>query len=169
MGIWLQPGDVPGIDEPAITELIAELEAYLSLHFPCLLTLTPDKQALLKALLIPIVRRWNTTDTGSSGQVVAGPFQMRADSDNQGHSIEPEESTSFRLHTSKDWFYPDFLCKLGDGRVLAVEYKGKHLWADAEDKRVIGAVWAGRSKGRCLFVMPTDGDFSILLRTVKSS
>lgn len=97
MGIWLQPGDVPGIDEPAITELIAELEAYLSLHFPCLLTLTPDKQALLKALLIPIVRRWNTTDTGSSGQVVAGPFQMRADSDDQGHSIEPEESASFRL------------------------------------------------------------------------
>jgi type III restriction enzyme len=77
------------------------------------------------------------------------------------------KSTSFRLHTSKDWFYPDFLCKLVDGRVLAVEYKGKHLWTDAEDKRVIGAVWASRSKGRCLFVMPTDGDFSILSRTVK--
>jgi type III restriction enzyme len=77
------------------------------------------------------------------------------------------KSTSFRLHTSKDWFYPDFLCKLVDGRVLAVEYKGKHLWTDAEDKRVIGAVWASRSKGRCLFVMPTDGDFSILSRTLK--
>lgn len=77
------------------------------------------------------------------------------------------KATSFRLHTSKDWFYPDFLCKLGDGRVLAVEYKGKHLWADAEDKRVIGAVWAGRSKGRCLFVMPTEGDFSAILQAVK--
>ena len=74
------------------------------------------------------------------------------------------KSTSFRLHTSKDWFYPDFLCKLVDGRVLAVEYKGKHLWTDAEDKRVIGAVWASRSKGRCLFVMPTDGDFSAILQ-----
>jgi len=77
------------------------------------------------------------------------------------------KATSFRLHTSKDWFYPDFLCKLGDGRVLAVEYKGKHLWADAEDKRVIGAVWARRSKGRCLFVMPTEGDFSAILQAVK--
>ncbi len=78
------------------------------------------------------------------------------------------KSTSVRLHTSKDWFYPDFLCKLIDGRVLAVEYKGKHLWADAEDKRVIGAVWAARSKGRCLFVMPTEGDFSAILQAVKS-
>jgi hypothetical protein len=26
-----------------------------------------------------------------------------------------------------DWFYPDFLCQLTDRRVVAVEYKGKHL------------------------------------------
>lgn len=79
-----------------------------------------------------------------------------------------KKSTSFRLHTSKDWFYPDFICKLVDGRVLAIEYKGKHLWTDAEDKRVIGAVWASRSRGRCLFVMPTDGDFSVLSQAAKS-
>ncbi|MBI4633811.1 MAG: DEAD/DEAH box helicase family protein [Deltaproteobacteria bacterium] len=78
------------------------------------------------------------------------------------------KATSFRLHTSKDWFYPDFLCKLVDGRVLVVEYKGKHLWTDAEDKRAIGAVWASRSKGRYLFTMPTEGDFSTLSRIVKS-
>ena len=72
--------------------------------------------------------------------------------------------TSFRLQTSKDWFYPDFLCQLTDGRTLAVEYKGKHLFdgVDAEDKRAIGAIWASRSGGRCLFVMPTDGDFSTI-------
>ncbi len=70
--------------------------------------------------------------------------------------------TSFRLQTAKDWFYPDFLCQLIDGRTLAVEYKGKHLFdgLDAEDKRAIGAIWASRSGGRCLFVMPTEGDFS---------
>ncbi|CAE6698915.1 DEAD/DEAH box helicase [Nitrospira defluvii] len=70
--------------------------------------------------------------------------------------------TSFRLQTSKDWFYPDFLCQLKDGRTLAVEYKGRHLFdgIDAEDKRAIGAIWASRSGGRCLFVMPTEGDFS---------
>jgi type III restriction enzyme len=78
-------------------------------------------------------------------------------------------NTSFRLQTSKDWFYPDFLCQLTDGRSLAVEYKGKHLYdaADAEDKRAIGAVWESRSGGKCLFVMPTEGDFSVLAKAMK--
>lgn len=77
------------------------------------------------------------------------------------------KSTSFRLQTSKDWFYPDFLCQLVDGRVLAVEYKGGYLWTDAEEKRAIGAVWESRSKGRCRFVMPTAGDFSAIKNAVK--
>ncbi len=77
------------------------------------------------------------------------------------------KSTSFRLQTSKDWFYPDFLCQLMDGRTLAVEYKGKHLFdgVDAEDKRAVGEIWASRSGGRCLFVMPTAGDF-LTIRTM---
>ncbi|MDE3119059.1 MAG: hypothetical protein KGL03_08595, partial [Nitrospirota bacterium] len=81
----------------------------------------------------------------------------------------PRKPTSFRLQTSKDWFYPDFLCQLTDGRVLAVEYKGKHLYDgnDAEEKRAVGQVWAARSGGRCLFVMPTDGDFSGIAKAVK--
>ncbi|MEQ1848151.1 MAG: hypothetical protein ABL983_21535, partial [Nitrospira sp.] len=80
------------------------------------------------------------------------------------------KATSFRLQTSTDWFYPDFLCQLTDGRVLAVEYKGKHLYdgLDAEEKRAVGAVWASRSNGRCLFVMPTDGDFSVIDKAVAS-
>lgn len=77
------------------------------------------------------------------------------------------KATSFRLQTSKDWFYPDFLCQLTDGRVLAVEYKGEHLWAGAEEKRMVGAVWESRSGGRCLFVMPTEGDFSSIAKAVK--
>lgn len=79
------------------------------------------------------------------------------------------KATSFRLQTSRDWFYPDFICQLFDGRVLAVEYKGKHLYdaADAEEKRAVGAVWASRSGGRCLFVMPTEGNFSELASVVK--
>jgi type III restriction enzyme len=82
----------------------------------------------------------------------------------------PRKPTSFRLQTSTDWFYPDFLCQLTDGRVLAVEYKGKHLYdsTDAEEKRAIGAVWAARSGGRCLFVMPTEGDFSVITREFSS-
>lgn len=78
------------------------------------------------------------------------------------------KATSFRLQTSTDWFYPDFICQLKDGRVLAVEYKGAHLWTDAEEKRAVGAVWASRSAGRCLFVMPTEGDFSAIAKAVKA-
>ena len=83
----------------------------------------------------------------------------------------PRKPTSFRLQTSTDWFYPDFLCQLADGRVLAVEYKGKHLYdgVDAEEKRAVGQVWASRSGGRCLFVMPTDGEFSVINKAVASA
>jgi type III restriction enzyme len=63
---------------------------------------------------------------------------------------------SFRLQTPSDWFYPDFVCKLKDGRILVVEYKGAHLYdgPDAQEKRAIGAVWESRSNGQCLFIMP---------------
>ena len=78
------------------------------------------------------------------------------------------KGSSFRLQTSTDRFYPDFLCQLTDSRVLAVEYKGKDRYTadDAEEKRTVGAVWASRSSGRCLFVMPTDGDFTVISRVV---
>jgi type III restriction enzyme len=77
--------------------------------------------------------------------------------------------SSFRLQTSKDWFYPDFICQLTDGRVLAVEYKGKHLYEgpDAEAKRAGGKVWASRSGGRCLFEMPTEGTLSGIAEAVR--
>jgi type III restriction enzyme len=75
---------------------------------------------------------------------------------------------SFRFRTSTDWFYPDFIAKLTDGRVLAIEYKGAHLYdgIDAEEKRAIGAVWESRSNGHCLFVMPTAGDLSAIARKI---
>ena len=79
-----------------------------------------------------------------------------------------KRSGSFRLQTSKDWFYPDFVCQLNDGRVLVVEYKGKHLLAEASEKAAVAAVWASRSGGRCLFVMPTDQDFSPVTKAVQS-
>jgi type III restriction enzyme len=81
----------------------------------------------------------------------------------------PRKTTSFRLQTSKDWFYPDFLCQLHDGRVVVVEYKGQHLYTDAEEKRAVGAVWESRSGGRCRFVMPTNNDFSPILKAVRTA
>ena len=74
--------------------------------------------------------------------------------------------TSFRLQTSKDWFYPDFLCQLVNGRSLVVEYKGEHLYANAEEKRVVGGVWESRSGGNCLFVMPEGRDLEAIRRKI---
>ena len=78
-----------------------------------------------------------------------------------------KKSSSFRLQTSSQWFYPDFVCQLNDGRVLVVEYKGQHLMTDAEEKRAVGAVWASRSNRRCLFAMPSEGDFSAVEKAIK--
>jgi type III restriction enzyme len=79
------------------------------------------------------------------------------------------KKSSFRLQTSTDWFYPDFVCQLTDGRILAVEYKGKHLYTgdDAEEKHAVGKVWASRSKGKCLFVMPTGDDFAVITNDIR--
>jgi type III restriction enzyme len=70
-------------------------------------------------------------------------------------------ATSFRLQTSTDWFYPDFVCQLDDGRILVVEYKGGHLLdaPDAREKHDIGNLWSARSNGKCLFAMPSHRRF----------
>jgi type III restriction enzyme len=77
------------------------------------------------------------------------------------------KATSFRLQTSKHWFYPDFICQLNDGRVLVVEYKGEHLFADAEEKRAVGAVWESRSNGKCLFIMPKGDDLAAIEKKIR--
>ena len=54
--------------------------------------------------------------------------------------------------------------------VLAVEYKGKLYYdlPDSEEKRAVGAVWASRSNGKCLFVIPTDENFAALTKIVET-
>jgi type III restriction enzyme len=74
---------------------------------------------------------------------------------------------SFWLQISTGRFYPDFVCLLRDGRYLVVEYKGEHLYTDAEEKRIIGELWEKRSQGRCLFVMPTGRNFEVIRAKVK--
>ena len=70
-------------------------------------------------------------------------------------------SKAFWLQTSTDKFYPDFVCKLKDGRFLVVEYKGADRWSndDSKEKRVLGELWAKRSNEQCLFVMTKGKDF----------
>lgn len=78
-------------------------------------------------------------------------------------------TSSFRLQTSTDWFFPDFIAMLMDGRVLVVEYKGK-AWSelkDSDEKRDLEAVWESRSPGRCLFIMPDGPDFEAIWKKIQ--
>lgn len=52
-------------------------------------------------------------------------------------------------------FYPDFLAKLTDGRVIVVEYKGAHIVGapEAREKDLVGRLWAARTGH--LFLMVT--------------
>jgi len=59
-------------------------------------------------------------------------------------------------------FYPDFLCQLPNGSVLAVEYKGADRWGNAEDDRLIGGLWEELSDGRCRFVMVKDKKWDLI-------
>lgn len=74
-------------------------------------------------------------------------------------NVERDERFSFWLPTATDYFYPDFVAELNDGRVLVVEYKGAHLLNDeTREKDQIGRQWAASSGGKCLFLMAVADD-----------
>ena len=62
---------------------------------------------------------------------------------------------SFWLPTAAGRFYPDFVARLGDGRLLVVEYKGALTaeGTDTREKRSVGALWERRSAGKGLFAV----------------
>ena len=71
---------------------------------------------------------------------------------------------AFSLPTSHQRFYPDFLVRMTDGRMLVVEYKGAHLYDNPEqvEKRRIGQLWARRAGERFRFVMPKRKDWGMI-------
>ena len=75
-------------------------------------------------------------------------------------NVEREEKLSFWLPTSTDYFYPDFVCELMDGRLLSVEYKGEPYKTndDSREKMQIGHQWEKSSNGKCLFLMAVAED-----------
>jgi type III restriction enzyme len=77
--------------------------------------------------------------------------------------------TSFSLQTATDRFYPDFICKLNDGRILVVEYKNSRDWdlPDNIEKRQLGELWEKRSNGTCLFIMPKGKDFEAIKKYIQ--
>jgi type III restriction enzyme len=75
-------------------------------------------------------------------------------------NVERHENASFWFPTSTDYFYPDFVAELEDGRVLVVEYKGEVYSTndDSREKRQIGHQWEKASNGRCLFLFAVERD-----------
>jgi type III restriction enzyme len=75
-------------------------------------------------------------------------------------NIERYREFSFWLPTATDLFYPDFVVQLVDGRIAAIEYKGKPYETndDSKEKDTIGQLWARRSNGKCLFLMAKKKD-----------
>jgi type III restriction enzyme len=67
---------------------------------------------------------------------------------------------SFRLPTSSDYFYPDFVALLQNGRTLVVEYKGKPYETndDSKEKINIGELWEKKSKEKGLFLFAVKQD-----------
>jgi len=84
-------------------------------------------------------------------------------------NLERRPESSFWLQTSTDRFYPDFVAELADGRYLVVEYKGEDRWSndDSKEKRAVGELWADRSGGKCIFVMPKGRDFAAIVQAVQ--
>ena len=75
---------------------------------------------------------------------------------------------SFWLQTSSDKFYPDFVARLKDGRILVIEYKGAlNKEEDTREKEFVGQVWADASKDPpCIFVMCKDKDYQAINRAI---
>ena len=75
-------------------------------------------------------------------------------------NIEKQPQCSFWLPTASDYFYPDFVAELTDGRVLVVEYKGEPYKTndDSKEKIQVGHQWEKSSDGRCLFLFAVETD-----------
>ncbi len=67
---------------------------------------------------------------------------------------------SFSLPTPSGRFFPDFVGKLKDQRILVIEYKGQQhageqITKDTREKLLIGDQWATNSDSKGIFVMAT--------------
>ena len=67
----------------------------------------------------------------------------------------PHPFNAYRVPTSADFFYPDFVAELMDGRQLVVEYKGEAYKTnyDSKVKNNVGLKAEEANKGILLFLM----------------
>lgn len=66
----------------------------------------------------------------------------------------------FWMPTSKQRTYPDFVVRLRDTRLLVLEYKGGDRFSSDQEKekRLVGNLWADRSKGKGVYLMAQETD-----------
>ena len=60
---------------------------------------------------------------------------------------------AFRLPRNEQFFYPDMVAELADGRLLIVEYKGELTALAAGEHRVVGEKWEQAMDGKGLFMI----------------
>lgn len=79
-------------------------------------------------------------------------------------NIEMQPKLSFWLQTSTDRFYPDFIVKLTNGKLFAIEYKGEDKITndDTKEKKRVGKVWESITGN--LFEVVGKSDFRSLIR-----
>ncbi|TAL64844.1 MAG: restriction endonuclease subunit R [Burkholderiaceae bacterium] len=88
-------------------------------------------------------------------------------------NLEQLPEFAFWLPTATDYFYPDFVAELHDGRLLVVEYKGDAYVTndDSREKRLVGERWAQTTGQRFVMVEKTlNGmDMAAQIRTALKS
>jgi type III restriction enzyme len=77
-------------------------------------------------------------------------------------NLDRDSAGGFSLPLSPSRFFPDFIVELHDGRIVLVEYKGKHLALNPDElhKKEVGNLWAERSEGKCIFAWVVDKDWA---------
>jgi type III restriction enzyme len=84
-------------------------------------------------------------------------------------NIERQPKYSFWLPTSSDRFYPDFVAKLTDNRLLVIEYKGGQFDNDdTAEKELIGKKWAELTGNLFLIAWKTDKNGYDLNKQIES-
>ena len=116
----------------------------------------------------PIVGGFDGKDGGEEEQCAIFIDQM-PEVEYWVRNLDQREHDSFFLQLHNRKFYPDFVVKLKNGRILVVEYKGADRYSndDSKEKRIIGDFWARNSNGHCLFVMTNGKNYNAIDSTIQ--
>ncbi len=81
-------------------------------------------------------------------------------------NISNDPINSFWLQTANGKFYPDFIIKLDNGKVVVAEYKGEHLKSniDTIEKEKIGKIWSSINPN-FEFLMVYNNDYKEKLKS----